>query len=83
MGNPVPSSIPYRVESFFHYYSDEDKPHRVYYLCHSDEGREGVIQQGELEDFLRCIMSTMHSQKFCMHNIPVSFPLSRFLSHAI
>ena len=37
----MPSSIPYRVESFFHYYSDEDKPHRVYYLCHSDEGREG------------------------------------------
>ena len=77
-GTPIPSPVMYRVESFFHYHSDEDKPHRVYYMWHADEGREGVIQRSELEVFLRCIMSTIVSPKLCMHNIPVSFSLSRF-----
>ena len=78
MGTRMPSSVPYEVESFFHYNSDERKPHRVYYMWHADEGREGVIQRSELEVFLRCIMTTVHSAKLCMHNIPVSFSLSRF-----
>ena len=83
MGSPKSSSVYHRVESSFHYYGDEGRPHRVYYIWHADEGSEGLIQGSELEVILRCIMSTIHSQKFCIHSIPVSFPLSRFPSRAI
>ena len=54
-----------------HAFSQQDKPHQVYYAWHGDEGEEGVVSRNELEILIRGIMGTMSVRKLCMHNVPV------------
>lgn len=52
--------------------STSQEPHKVYYVWHRDEGREGLLARSELEIILRTVRGRMAEAAFSTHIVSVS-----------